>query len=104
MTLLNFTGTAPKLTNVQGALTLVTFGIRLPAGIFIPSLAAGALAGRVVGILLQYARYQHPNAALFKSCTREVDCIIPGLYAMVGLLLIYDILVLKRSTSGRSGR
>lgn len=31
-----------------GALTVVTFGIRIPAGIFIPSLAAGAITGRQV--------------------------------------------------------
>ncbi|KAJ4483361.1 chloride channel [Lentinula aciculospora] len=68
---------------VRGCLTLVTFGIRLPAGIFIPSLAAGALVGRTVGILLQFLRYQHPDIRFFSACSGE-NCIIPGLYAMVG--------------------
>jgi chloride channel 3/4/5 len=30
---------------VKGALTIITFGIKLPAGIFIPSLGVGACAG-----------------------------------------------------------
>jgi chloride channel 3/4/5 len=30
---------------VKGLLTIVTFGIKLPAGIFIPSLGVGACAG-----------------------------------------------------------
>ncbi|KAF9070548.1 chloride channel [Rhodocollybia butyracea] len=68
---------------VRGVLTVVTFGIRLPAGIFIPSLAAGGLLGRVVGILLQYSRYRNPDLALFRSCSGD-NCIVPGLYAMVG--------------------
>ncbi|KIK67362.1 hypothetical protein GYMLUDRAFT_37467 [Collybiopsis luxurians FD-317 M1] len=68
---------------VRGALTVVTFGVRLPAGIFIPSLAAGALVGRVIGILLQYLRFQNPHTGLFRACTAD-KCIVPGLYAMVG--------------------
>ncbi|KAJ3790799.1 chloride channel [Lentinula aff. detonsa] len=68
---------------VRGALTLVTFGIRLPAGIFIPSLAAGAMVGRVFGILLQFLRYRHPDLGFFSACSGD-NCIIPGLYAMVG--------------------
>ncbi|KAF5393443.1 hypothetical protein D9757_000639 [Collybiopsis confluens] len=68
---------------VRGALTVVTFGIRLPAGIFIPSLAAGALVGRVMGILLQYLRFHNSHSALFRACPAG-NCIIPGLYAMVG--------------------
>ncbi|KAJ3762431.1 chloride channel [Lentinula raphanica] len=68
---------------VRGALTLVTFGIRLPAGIFIPSLAAGAMVGRIFGILLQFLRYQHPDLRFFSACSGD-NCIIPGLYAMVG--------------------
>ncbi|KAE9411425.1 hypothetical protein BT96DRAFT_961329 [Gymnopus androsaceus JB14] len=69
---------------VRGALTVVTFGIRIPAGIFIPSLAAGAITGRITGILLKYIRYQHPNSRFFSACNGDLDCIIPGLYAMVG--------------------
>ncbi|ESK97097.1 voltage-gated chloride channel [Moniliophthora roreri MCA 2997] len=69
---------------VKGALTVVTFGIKVPAGIFIPTLGVGACAGRVLGIAMQYWQFRHPDASLFKVCNGDLDCIIPGLYAMVG--------------------
>ncbi|OCH93772.1 hypothetical protein OBBRIDRAFT_748976 [Obba rivulosa] len=69
---------------VKSVLTLITFGIKVPAGIFIPSLGAGACAGRIVGILMQWLQYSRPNSVIFKSCKGDLDCVIPGLYAMVG--------------------
>ncbi|PCH36064.1 hypothetical protein WOLCODRAFT_166656 [Wolfiporia cocos MD-104 SS10] len=69
---------------VRGALTIVTFGIKLPAGIFIPSLGVGACAGRILGILVQWLQYSHPDSAMFASCKGDLNCVIPGLYAMVG--------------------
>ncbi|KAF8630644.1 hypothetical protein AX15_002795 [Amanita polypyramis BW_CC] len=69
---------------VKAALTIVTFGIKLPAGIFIPTLGVGACAGRIVGIGMQWLQLQHPNAVLFSSCKGDLNCMIPGLYAMVG--------------------
>ncbi|KAI8993999.1 chloride channel [Trametes punicea] len=69
---------------VKGALTIVTFGIKVPAGIFIPTLGVGACAGRILGILIQWAQYSHPNSAAFAACKGDLDCVIPGLYAMVG--------------------
>lgn len=59
---------------VKGALTIVTFGIKVPAGIFIPSLGVGACAGRVLGIWIQWLQIQHPDARLFKMCGGNVDC------------------------------
>ncbi|KIY46768.1 hypothetical protein FISHEDRAFT_66304 [Fistulina hepatica ATCC 64428] len=69
---------------VKGSLTIVTFGIKVPAGIFIPSLGVGACAGRVMGIFVQYLQAHHPNARYFRSCGGDLDCVVPGLYAMVG--------------------
>ncbi|EMD37662.1 hypothetical protein CERSUDRAFT_114309 [Gelatoporia subvermispora B] len=69
---------------VKSALTLITFGIKLPAGIFIPSLGVGACAGRIVGILVQWMQYSHPDSVMFRSCHGDLTCVIPGLYAMVG--------------------
>jgi chloride channel 3/4/5 len=69
---------------VKAALTVVTFGIKVPAGIFIPTLGVGACAGRIVGLAVQYARWRWPNAAVFASCGETGQCVIPGLYAMVG--------------------
>ena len=69
---------------VKGALTIVTFGIKVPAGIFIPTLGVGACAGRVLGIAMQWHQMQSPEGRLYKACGGDLDCIIPGLYAMVG--------------------
>uniref|UniRef100_A0A8C1L8X9 Chloride channel protein n=1 Tax=Cyprinus carpio TaxID=7962 RepID=A0A8C1L8X9_CYPCA len=46
-------------------ITVVTFGMKVPSGLFIPSMAVGAIAGR-------------------GWCSPGADCITPGLYAMVG--------------------
>lgn len=59
---------------VKGALTIVTFGIKVPAGIFIPTLGVGACAGRVMGIAMQYAQIQNPDARLFRACGGDMDC------------------------------
>ncbi|KAH6910369.1 voltage-gated chloride channel [Coprinopsis sp. MPI-PUGE-AT-0042] len=69
---------------VKAALTVVTFGIKVPAGIFIPTLGVGACAGRIMGILMKYLRARHPEAPIFASCGGDLDCVVPGLYAMVG--------------------
>lgn len=69
---------------VKAALTVVTFGIKVPAGIFIPTLGVGACAGRIVGLAVQYAQWRWPAASVFSSCKGSTVCVIPGLYAMVG--------------------
>ncbi|KAL4078358.1 chloride channel [Scleroderma yunnanense] len=69
---------------MKGALTIVTFGIKLPAGIFIPTLGVGACAGRLLGIMMRYFQWNYPDSGIFSACGRDKDCVIPGLYAMVG--------------------
>lgn len=69
---------------VKGFLTIITFGIKLPAGIFIPTLGVGACAGRIVGIAVQCLQYHYPNSPVFAVCEGDMDCVVPGLYAMVG--------------------
>ena len=69
---------------VKGVLTIVTFGIKLPAGIFIPTLGVGACAGRILGIGIQALQFKHPDLGMFSACHGDKDCVIPGLYAMVG--------------------
>ncbi|ODN78803.1 hypothetical protein L202_04354 [Cryptococcus amylolentus CBS 6039] len=68
---------------IKGVLTIVTFGIKVPAGIFIPSLAVGACFGRIVGHALEYIEFTNPDLSIFDVC-RDTDCVVPGLYAMVG--------------------
>uniref|UniRef100_A0A8C9Y086 Chloride channel protein n=1 Tax=Sander lucioperca TaxID=283035 RepID=A0A8C9Y086_SANLU len=49
--------------------TVITFGMKVPSGLFIPSMLA----------------YYHHDWFLFKGwCSPGADCITPGLYAMVG--------------------
>ncbi|KAF2632163.1 chloride channel-like protein 3 [Macroventuria anomochaeta] len=56
-------GTLTKLV-----LTIITFGCKVPSGVIIPALDAGALFGRLVGYLLPYT----PND------------VSPGIFALVG--------------------
>lgn len=69
---------------VKGIMTIVTFGIKVPAGIFIPTLGVGACAGRIVGVLIQWMQFSYPNNPAFAVCKGDLNCIVPGLYAMVG--------------------
>ncbi|XP_023370643.1 H(+)/Cl(-) exchange transporter 3 isoform X5 [Otolemur garnettii] len=57
----------------------------VPSGLFIPSMAIGAIAGRIVGIAVEQLAYYHHDWFIFKEwCEVGADCITPGLYAMVG--------------------
>merc|ERR1711892_923424 len=68
-------------------ITIFTFGIKVPAGLFIPSLAMGAIVGRIVGIgMEQFVFSYHESLPWFfeGKCSQDESCITPGLYAMVG--------------------
>ncbi|TRY75291.1 hypothetical protein TCAL_01334 [Tigriopus californicus] len=69
-------------------ITIFTFGMKIPAGLFIPSLAMGAIVGRMVGIGMEQIVYSYHGESLpwfFRGeCAQEESCITPGLYAMVG--------------------
>ncbi|KAL0902801.1 hypothetical protein ABMA27_000592 [Loxostege sticticalis] len=66
-------------------MTVFTFGIKVPCGLFIPSLALGAIAGRIVGIGVEQLAFHHSKIWIFSGeCSTGDDCITPGLYAMVG--------------------
>lgn len=69
---------------VKGALTIVTFGIKVPAGIFIPTLGVGACAGRILGLGFQWLSWERPDMWMFDTCRGKTDCVVPGVYAMVG--------------------
>ncbi|XP_076069932.1 chloride channel protein 3 isoform X2 [Oratosquilla oratoria] len=65
--------------------TVFTFGIKVPCGLFIPSLAIGSIIGRLVGIAMEQLAYNYPEWAVFAGeCSTGENCITPGLYAMVG--------------------
>ncbi|KAI8909258.1 chloride channel [Powellomyces hirtus] len=64
--------------------TTFTFGIRVPAGIFIPSMAIGACVGRALGIGMQLWQRAYPSMWMFTACKPHEQCVTPGTYAMVG--------------------
>ncbi|KAF5362525.1 hypothetical protein D9756_002456 [Leucocoprinus leucothites] len=66
--------------------TAWTFGMMIPAGIFLPTIAIGACLGRAVGLITQSVYRLYPMAAVFLSCPPDpsIRCISPGFYAVIG--------------------
>ncbi|KAF8661351.1 hypothetical protein AX16_001446 [Volvariella volvacea WC 439] len=71
---------------IKIALTAWTFGMMVPAGIFLPTIAIGACLGRAMGIFVQGLYRANPTAWIFLSCPPDpsVPCISPGFYAVIG--------------------
>ncbi|RCI13711.1 hypothetical protein L249_7957 [Ophiocordyceps polyrhachis-furcata BCC 54312] len=65
-------------------LATATFGLQIPAGIILPSMAIGALTGRAAGIVMEMWVANHPAFILFSSCSPDAACITPGTYAIIG--------------------
>lgn len=65
-------------------LASVTFGLQIPAGIILPSMAIGALYGRAVGIIIKVWQMNHSSALMFAACEPDIQCITPGTYAIIG--------------------
>jgi chloride channel 3/4/5 len=69
-------------------LTMITFGCTVPGGIFLPSLIIGAITGRITGLIMQYLTLTYPGAWPFTACDYDLatrgECVIPGVYAIVG--------------------
>jgi chloride channel 3/4/5 len=61
-----------------------TFGLQIPAGIILPSMAIGGLYGRAVGLSVQVFQQAWPTLFVFGSCEPDVPCVTPGTYAIVG--------------------
>ncbi|PWY93199.1 hypothetical protein BO94DRAFT_363211 [Aspergillus sclerotioniger CBS 115572] len=72
---------------IKSLLTVVTFGIKVPCGIYVPSMVVGGLLGRIVGHAAQYLVLKYPTSFLFgSSCPATAgmeSCVTPGVYAMV---------------------
>jgi chloride channel 3/4/5 len=71
-------------TVIRIFLVIISYGCKVPAGIFVPSMAIGASFGRTVGILVQALHEAAPNSRFFASCQPDVPCITPGTYAFLG--------------------
>ena len=61
-----------------------TFGLQIPAGIILPSMAIGGLYGRAVGLSVEVFQSAFPHLFIFSSCEPDVPCVTPGTYAIVG--------------------
>jgi len=65
-------------------LTSLTFGLQIPAGILLPSMAIGALFGRAVGLCFATWQARNPVSIVFAQCSPDVPCISAGTYAIIG--------------------
>ncbi|MCJ1472328.1 glycerol ethanol, ferric requiring protein [Lambiella insularis] len=65
-------------------LVIISYGCKVPAGIFVPSMAIGASFGRMVGVLVQALHETFPQSRFFAACEPDVPCITPGTYAFLG--------------------
>lgn len=65
-------------------LVIISYGCKVPAGIFVPSMAIGASFGRMLGIVVQWLYEKFPDSQFFSSCQPDVPCITPGTYAFLG--------------------
>ncbi|KAF2112732.1 chloride channel [Lophiotrema nucula] len=61
-----------------------TFGLQIPAGIILPSMAIGALYGRSVGLSIEVIQGAWPSLFVFGSCEPDIPCVTPGTYAIIG--------------------
>ncbi|KAL8804972.1 MAG: hypothetical protein Q9200_005618 [Gallowayella weberi] len=71
---------------IKSFLTTITFGIKVPAGIYVPSMVVGGLLGRIVGHTVQYIVYTNPDASIWRQCAANgglESCVTPGVYALV---------------------
>ena len=71
---------------IKAVLTVITFGIKVPAGIYVPSMVVGGLLGRIVGHVVQLFALKYADSGLFGGCDPHGPpgtCVVPGVYAMV---------------------
>ncbi|KAI0132686.1 voltage gated chloride channel [Xylariales sp. AK1849] len=71
-------------TLIRMFLVIISYGCKVPAGIFVPSMAIGASFGRTIGIIVQGLYDSFPNSAFFAACKPDEPCITPGTYAFLG--------------------
>ncbi|KAI5848225.1 chloride channel [Tricharina praecox] len=70
---------------LKSFLTVITFGTKVPAGVYVPTMVIGGIMGHAVGLTVEYAYYIFPDSAIFASCGVDTPskCVVPGVYAMV---------------------
>ncbi|KAH8107789.1 chloride channel [Cristinia sonorae] len=71
-------------TVIRVLLVVISYGSKVPCGIFVPSMAVGAYFGRMVGILVKALNQSFPQSGMFAVCQPDIPCITPGTYAFLG--------------------
>lgn len=69
---------------IGSLLASLTFGLQIPAGVLLPSMAVGALFGRSIGLIVELAQQNHPKSLVFAACEPDIPCVTPGTYAVIG--------------------
>jgi len=70
---------------IKAILTTITFGIKVPAGIYVPSMVVGGLLGRIVGHAVQLLTMKFPNAGIWGTIPINANpesIVVPGVYAL----------------------
>ncbi|KAJ9604370.1 glycerol ethanol, ferric requiring protein [Cladophialophora chaetospira] len=81
---LSLIGSLFLATVMRIGLVIISYGAKVPAGIFVPSMAIGASFGRMLGIIVQWLQESFPESQFFSTCQPDVPCITPGTYAFLG--------------------
>lgn len=71
-------------TLIRMILIVFTYGCKVPAGIFVPSMACGATFGRAIGIIFQLITDKFEFFNDYCSIDDDGQCISPGTYAFIG--------------------
>ncbi|KAG6920141.1 hypothetical protein DXG01_004907 [Tephrocybe rancida] len=71
-------------TVIRIGLVVISYGCKVPAGIFVPSMAIGATFGRMVGIMVKAMEKTYQGSGMFAVCDPNAPCITPGTYAFLG--------------------
>ncbi|KAF8813918.1 Cl-channel protein [Phlegmacium glaucopus] len=71
-------------TIIRIGFVVISYGCKVPAGIFVPSMAIGATFGRMVGIMVKALNQAYLQKGIFKFCAPDLPCITPGTYAFLG--------------------
>lgn len=71
-------------TVIRTLLVIISYGSKVPAGIFVPSMAIGATFGRMIGIIVKAMYTTYPTSSFFSTCRPDIPCITPGTYALLG--------------------
>ncbi|KAG8624790.1 hypothetical protein KVT40_007857 [Elsinoe batatas] len=70
---------------IKAFLTTITFGVKVPAGIYVPSMVVGGLAGRIVGHAVQLLTLTYPDSPIWggsPTVGNPESFVTPGVYAL----------------------